>query len=116
MDNNSPPEIFYHAVMTAEMHPDMYAGDNCDQVRPRWEGYCDGDKEGGEFDGPIILDPTYFPPGTKVTVEVPICPECGEPADVSWSLGEGGTQSPGGHVENCECGFDWRVWTENEFS
>lgn len=109
-------EMRYHAVMTAELRPDVYAGDGCDEVRARWEGYCDGDKEGGEIDGDIKLDPTMFPPGTKVTVEAPCCPECGAPAEVKWSMQDNGGLIVADHVADCECGFDWHAWTLDEFS
>lgn len=95
--------IKYQEIMWATMQPDCYDGENCDQIRPQWNAYADGDKEGG-FEDLITLNPSNFPPGTKVVISVPCCPyeRCGLPAfDVN---------TP------CNCGFDWKEWTLNKYS
>lgn len=75
-----------------------YGGETCDQIEPRWDGYWDGDKEGEENSDDIVLDPKTFPPGTRVTVSFPTCPECSE------------------IQETCECGFDWDKWVLDTYS
>lgn len=35
------------ATMWAEAKPDLYAGENCDQLRPRWYAHCKGEE--GDF-------------------------------------------------------------------
>ncbi|MBW5800081.1 hypothetical protein [Halomonas elongata] len=97
-------QIEYQNVMWAEMKPDVYAGENLDEHRPGWECYTDGDM--GEETGldTIELPAMRFPPGTKITVEVPCCPECGLSADYDR---EG---------DCCECGFDWKAWAEEQYS
>lgn len=85
-------------IMWAEVKVDCYHGANCDQHRPYWYGYADGDKEGGSMPGPVTLDVTSFPPGTKVTISVPVCQQCGETS------------------ETCSCGFDWRKWAEERYA
>lgn len=97
----------FHAIMNAEMRPDVYDGENCDQIKPKWYASCEGDKGDGCDPDPIELAPEHFPPGTKITVEVPCCPDCGEPA-----------YSGPDHDYNsakCVCGFDWAAWTRDEF-
>ena len=37
----------YHENAWFEMKPDVYAGPTCDGVQPRWDGFCEGDKDGG---------------------------------------------------------------------
>lgn len=81
----------------AEMAPGCYGGEMCDEIEPMWDAYFDGDKEGETSAAHIVLDPTLFPPGTRVVMSVPECPECHEPA---------GT---------CDCGFDWIEWTRNTY-
>lgn len=92
----------YQEIMWAEMKPDVYAGDNFDQIEPLWEAYSCGDMESDTFDSPIELCCKTFPPGTKVTISVPCCPKCGQ------------------RVEICKideyCGFDWDEWTRTEYS
>lgn len=50
--------------------------------------------------GPIELSADTFPPGTTVTVKIPLCPECTED----------------GSNELVRAGFDWKEWTLNEYS
>lgn len=83
----------YREIMRAEQSPDMYAGENCDEMRSRWVGSADGDKDGdGEIGPEIVLDAGTFPPGTRVRVEMPECPQCRTPREL------------------CDCGFDWASW------
>lgn len=94
-------DVSYKATMWAEMKPDLYAGKNCDEVRPTFECNTDGDM-GSESIDILTLDATTFPPGTKITVQVPCCPDCGQ------------------EVEMCKedegCNFDWDEWRDNEYS
>ncbi|SEG20891.1 hypothetical protein [Marinobacterium lutimaris] len=88
-------------TMQAEMRPDLYAGENADQMRPQWRTYCEGDMD-GDFLDILTLDAKRFPPGTKVLVLEPCCPECGQV------------------VECCrtddECDFDWDEWVLDQYS
>ena len=43
-----------------------------------------------------------FPPGTKIEVSIPICPECDTPAELN--------------ELDCDCGFDWESWTLDIYS
>jgi hypothetical protein len=94
------------------MKPDMYGGPKCDQMEPRWWGYADGDKEGDFQHEPLSLDARFYPPGTKITIEEPICPKCEESREPNY---EDGKYLPG-FVPKCRCGFDWDIWVGNEFS
>lgn len=95
----SKPE--FREVAWWEQKPDLYAGENCDEVRPRWYGYAEGDKEGG-FDEEIVLLPDRFPPGTRVVVSMPLCPQCGQIQELC--------------QPEAECGFDWVAWRDSRFS
>lgn len=96
---NMKPE--YRQVVAWEQKPDLYGGDGCDEVRPRWYGYADGDKEGG-FDDRIEFLPELFPPGTLIKVLIPCCPECGQDVDLCRS------------DDGCE--FDWDHWRDCQYS
>lgn len=92
--------------------PDVYAGKTCDQVEPRWHCYADGDKDSDDQREPLKLDPRRFPPGTKITVEEPICPKCSEPRSIKHPQPKRGSL----FVDKCGCGFDWVEWTLNQYS
>lgn len=98
-----------HETMWAEMSPDVYDGPNCDQIRPRWEASAEGDKGGADFIDILELDAKTFPPGTRVIISVPDCPECFESADFAF---DSRTMTMG----KCSCGFDWNEWARDEYS
>lgn len=99
-----------HETMWAEMHPDVYDGPNCDQVRPDWEVGAEGDKCSPSSHGDQLeLSAKTFPPGTTVVVSVPMCPNCSEPADYYFNHLDG-------TMDKCQCGFDWNDWVQNEYS
>lgn len=88
----------YREIAWAEMKPDVYGGENCDEHIPGWSTYFDGDKEGEDFLKTLGLKAKHFPPGTKVVISVPCCPKCEETCEM------------------CDCGFDWHEWADIEYS
>ena len=73
---------------------------NHDDGEREWKGWGVGDMDGPHGLGvgeSVILDPATFPPGTKIAITVPVCPECEDP------------------VECCVCGFDWKTWAEEQY-
>ena len=87
----------YREIMSAELAPNCYAGKGCDEIKHRWKIATDG--QGSEnLGGDIILDPSTFPPGTRIEISIPQCPTCQE------------------DCETCSCGFDWKLWTLNNYS
>ena len=104
--NNKP--TLYRETMWAEMKPDLYDGENCDQLLPEWDAYADGDKEGDRIDI-IEFAAKTFPPGTKVTISEPLCPNCRETRsydDISLKS----------FADKCDCGFDWKTWVEKLYA
>ena len=95
-------KLEYQAIMWAEMKPYVYGGQNCDEVCPMWHAFAEGDMDSDTFDHPIELCCKTFPPGTKVVVSVPCCPECGQDAEMC-------------KADDC-CGFDWDAWVHTEYS
>lgn len=100
-------KLEYLEVMWAEQKPDVYSGPNCDEHRPDWYGGALGDKGGSEGGMDVVeLKAEHFPAGTKIVISVPLCPECGDSADL-------------GHFskdQKCDCGFDWKKWADGEYS
>lgn len=96
-------KIHYQIVMQAQMEPDLYAGDNCDEVNPRWHATAEGDRD-SEYISIVELDAKHFPAGTKVSISVPCCPACGINA-----------YHPRDEQDKCECGFDWPAWTQEKY-
>lgn len=109
-------ETKYREVMRAELRIDCYAGRNCDQLRPYWNAFAEGDKQDDDVLEAIRLEPRHFPPGTKITVSVPCCPQCGEPNDVEIPITEDLVRPKPKLREKCRCGFDWKAWTIGEYS
>ncbi len=101
--------------MNAELKLDVYCGENCNKAEPQWDTYCDGDMDGDISNDPIIMSPLHFPPGTKVLVMVPECPDCHLPRMSSGGQNECG-ETIVTHESKCECGFDWHLWEQNEYS
>jgi len=87
-------------IMWAEQKPDLYDGPDCNQIRHRFECFCEGDME-SEFLDSIDLNASTFPPGTKVIVQIPTCPKCGM------------------DCEMCQaddlCDFDWDSWVADKY-
>ena len=91
-------KLEYVQVAWMEMNPNIYGGENCNQHIARWYAFCEGDKDSECSTAHLHFDPGKFPPGTKIVISMPICPNCCE------------TQ------ETCQCGFDWHAWVEEEYA
>ncbi len=105
----------YRATMWAEMKPDVYAGPRCDKVRPQWEIHADGDMGGADTERALKLAARTFPPGTKITISEPCCPECGELREPVSLMVDPLRKGPL-YAGPCRCGFDWDRWTLDEYS
>lgn len=90
-----------HEIMWAEMKPDCYGGDSCDQLIPRWAGFAEGDMDSDVSTDDFVLDPKLFPPGTKISITVPLCPMCHQVPELCQ------------HDEFCN--FDWLDWTYGQY-
>ena len=100
-------ELRFREVQSAEMKPDCHAGDTFDAIAPRWEG--EGDKGDVDTFHVMMLKALRYPPGTRVTVEVPVCPHCNVfDADIALNYDTG-------EMGKCECGFDWQAWTRERY-
>ena len=102
----------YAHRQTFRQEPDCYDGASCDQRRPRW--MTSYPKEGDEEDGETLkleMNARQYPPGTRVTIEVPCCPKCGDPADCHYD-----GLTPVREWPSCECGFSWTEWVIDNFS
>jgi hypothetical protein len=84
--------------MRGEVKVDVYGEENCDEHRKYWNLYCEGDMESQNTVEDVVLTLSSFPAGARISIRVPICPRCEEGEDT------------------CDCGFDWKQWTEEEYS
>lgn len=98
-------------VAWAEHRPDLYGGDECDELVPGWHCYADGDKDSEDGVETLELAAATFPPGSKVVISEPVCPSCGDyrPRGIE-SAGEPAFKA------QCDCGFDWDAWVSGEFA
>ena len=98
-------------IMWAEMAPDVYGGENCDEIVPMWIGCGEGEKDGEEKLGDVLeLSAKTFPPGTTVIISVPVCEGefAGSACDPNADFAKDG---------KCQiCGFDWKQWTLDRYS
>jgi hypothetical protein len=91
----------YLEIMRAEMTPELFGGKSGKKRIPQWNIFCEGDMQDDTVKWSIKLDPKKLPPGTKVSVQIPVCPKCRM------------------DYENCnntkECDFDWKKWEHDNF-
>lgn len=105
----------YVERQTFRQEPYCYDGKTCDKQRPRW--MTSYPKEGDEEDGEVLqleMIARQWPPGTRVTIEVPCCPECGEPADMQQPYPD--ERKLRRTWPKCRCGFSWSKWVLDNFS
>lgn len=98
--------------MQTEVKADVYG----EEVRKMFNTFCDGDMQDDDHTDDIIIKLTDLPPGAKITVEYPCCPDCGLQREDLYKHLEGGRLEIVGHANNCECGFDWNEWVELMYS
>lgn len=106
--------IEYVDRQTFRQEPDCYAGERSDQQRPRW--MTSYPKEGDEEDSETLkleIPAASMPPGSRVTIEVPCCPKCGDPSDINVGSGD---MVAFQEWPDCHCGFSWRKWAEGRFA
>jgi len=99
-------------TMWAEMKPNCYGGEACDKIVPQWDAYADGDMDSDDGLTVLRLSARTFPPGTKVVISEPCCPDCGETREPIYPTPKRGPLYAG----KCQCGFDWDNWTLEQYS
>lgn len=97
-------QVKYSEIARATVIPDVYSGKNHDQIsnKPNWHGWFDGDMDGEGVIGPLLkLAAKTFPPGTKISIQTPICPCCNTDKEMQ---------------DKETCKFDWDKWTIDQYS
>jgi len=107
--------MIYHTIMWSELKLDVYCGKKCDESRPQWETFCEGDMDSDTSTEDIRLTVDYFPPGTKVLVKIPQCPDCTLPRMTN-ATRDGDGKLTVLHESKCECGFNWVSWEQDKYS
>lgn len=111
-------DIERRETMRAEMQPDCYGGRSFAELRTRWWGYCEGDKE-GDYTENLQLASVTFPPGTQVIVSEPVCPKCEEVPTRSlepWTFKTEDDDTVTEYHWSCGCDFDWRGFALDHYS
>ncbi|EGQ7854350.1 hypothetical protein IBP95_003863 [Vibrio vulnificus] len=98
-------QMQYKAVVWGQVKANVYAGENCDQHERYIEAFADGDMDSANIKA-FGFSASRFPAGTKFVIQVPVCPNEQCHLDAEFQSAEG----------KCECGFDWKNWTENKYS
>ncbi len=91
-------DLEYHEMAWAERTIDFYGGDDGDQEVPAWHSAWEGDMDSEASTEVMQLDPSTFPPGTKIIIKAPVCPSCEEHRYDNSS--------------HCHCGHDWSQFDE----
>jgi hypothetical protein len=91
-------ERVYNTSAWGEVKADVY-----DDHKPYIEMSCEGDM-GSTREDDVNIDSKRWPPGTKILIETPCCPECETDAELADDNGK------------CECGLDWKIWAEEQYS
>ncbi len=103
-------------MMRAEVQADVYGGPECDVVSTYFNMYCEGDMDGDDSTDDIIIELSTLPAGAIVTVTYPCCPNCHIPREDEFESISGGRMRIIGHVDKCDCGFDWNNWIQEQYS
>ncbi len=94
--------VGYKQTTWAEMKPDLYHGAGCNEVKPLFECYTEGDMDSEPRMEKLTFMAADYPPGTKIIVLEPTCPSCELTPELC------GLDS--------ECEFDWDNWRDGEYS
>lgn len=103
---------FLQEVMRSEVKVDIYTDE-----RPKtFESYCDGDMGSSTHSEDIVIKLVELPPGAKVSVEFPCCPDCGQVRFDVFESRSDGIVGVVGHENVCDCGFNWLDWEDERFT
>ena len=110
------PDLEMQTIMRAKVLADVYAGPKCDEIGEHsfWV-YCDGATDSSTDHQDITLKASQLPPGARIRVEYPCCPECGMIRQEIRECKDGKYYFVG-FESKCICDFDWEEWVKNEFS
>lgn len=103
----------------AEVKVDCYNGEECRNHRNVFDIHSQGDMDSDEIEV-ITFDASQFPPGTKLVISEPACPECQEIPTRSREKEHVDTSEDGvkihDYIWRCGCDFNWRDFAENQYS
>ncbi|KZN58914.1 hypothetical protein N473_26215 [Pseudoalteromonas luteoviolacea CPMOR-1] len=97
-------DIEYDTSAWGEVKADIYAGEPCGSKHEKYIEMSCRDDMGSVNEKDIIICSSIWPVGTKISIEIPLCPECETDAKLQDKAGK------------CECGFDWKTWAEEQYS
>jgi hypothetical protein len=115
VDRTPVHAIVMRTLMRSEVKPDCYDGETCDQIKNRFETYCEGDKDSDTHRDDLVIRVDELPPGAKVLVQYPCCPDCGLTRETLREFKDGCWPIVG-HAEKCSCGFDWTEWVYDQYA
>lgn len=98
-------------VQESVVTPDIYE----DGFPCHFISYHDGDMSEEKHSDPVIFNVADYPAGTKITLSIPSCPDCGEVRETTYKSKKKGKVVVDSHASECECGFDWINWQDENF-
>lgn len=101
-------------IFDAEVKADIYQPEG-NPPKKYFHAYAQGDKDASKDEQDIIFRVNQLPPGARITLSYPSCPECGFPRMDKIEFKDGGYYITG-HESKCECGFDWEEWVMSVYS
>ncbi len=104
-------DIKTEQVQQSIVTPDIYEdGHPCHFV-----SYHEGDMSEDSHSHPVVFNVSDYPSGTTITLNIPTCPDCGEVRETNYRTDDNGKTAVDNHASECECGFDWIAWEDENF-
>jgi len=104
-------DTIYKPMLMSEVVADIYVEPHSKQFNT----FCEGDMMDDTHTDDLIVALQNLPPGAKIVISYPCCPDCGMPREDKYEHSSGGIKIIG-HEETCDCGFDWKEWVEMTYA
>jgi hypothetical protein len=101
-------------IFWAEVEADIYQPEGKLPTK-HFHAHAEGDKDSDRNEHDIIFKVSNLPPGARITLSYPNCPNCGFFRMDKLEFKNGMYQVVG-HEPKCECGFDWEEWVQDTYS
>ncbi len=101
-------------MQTTEVEADIYGPDE-GNVRKFFATHCKDEMDNSIHTDNIIISLGNLPPGARILIDYPCCPDCGVARNDTLMQLAGGRMEIVGHDSLCDCGFDWDNRVQEEY-